>query len=153
MEMVHITINNIPLEVGKRAPDYRMQPKKVNIDIPHLCYFPDRPSRLIPGCRVVRSSRQQETARPLVPTLVWEGIRFTDTQKVRIFEWASCKCSWPIKPDCVPLSRNQNCELQSLCSRFNILSPKLPNVAARTSDYDSNTELLIMPSASAAADV
>ena len=142
MEMVHITINNMPLEVekGTRIIDAA---KKVNIDIPHLCYFPDQAVKA--HCRMcvveVVCSRKLLAA---CSTLVWEGMEIhTDTQKVRDTQVGILQMLLANHDqDCLSCPRNQNCELQSLCSRFNILSPKLPNVAARHPIQDSNPSLI-----------
>ena len=142
MEMVHITINNMPLEVekGTRIIDAA---KKVNIDIPHLCYFPDQAVKA--HCRMcvveVVGSRKLLAA---CSTLVWEGMEIhTDTQKVRDTQVGILQMLLANHDqDCLSCPRNQNCELQSLCSRFNILSHKLPNVAARHPIQDSNPSLI-----------
>ncbi|MCI9575333.1 MAG: 4Fe-4S dicluster domain-containing protein [Clostridiales bacterium] len=142
MEMVHITINNMPLEVekGTRIIDAA---KKVSIDIPHLCYFPDQAVKA--HCRMcvveVVGSRKLLAA---CSTLVWEGMEIhTDTQKVRDTQVGILQMILANHDqDCLACPRNQNCELQSLCSRFNILSPKLPNVAARHPIQDSNPSLI-----------
>ena len=142
MEMVHITINNMPLEVekGTRIIDAA---KKVSIDIPHLCYFPDQAVKA--HCRMcvveVVGSRKLLAA---CSTLVWEGMEIhTDTQKVRDTQVGILQMLLANHDqDCLSCPRNQNCELQSLCSRFNILSPKLPNVAARHPIQDSNPSLI-----------
>ena len=77
-------------------------------------------------------------------TLVWEGMEIhTDTQKVRDTQVGILQMLLANHDqDCLSCPRNQNCELQSLCSRFNILSPKLPNVAARHPIQDSNPSLI-----------
>ncbi len=142
MEMVHITINNMPLEVekGTRIIDAA---KKVSIDIPHLCYFPDQAVKA--HCRMcvveVVGSRKLLAA---CSTLVWEGMEIhTDTQKVRDTQVGILQMLLANHDqDCLSCPRNQNCELQSLCSRFNILSPKLPNVAVRHPIQDSNPSLI-----------
>ena len=41
MEMVNVKINNIPLKVEKGTKILEAA-KKINIDIPHLCYHPDQ---------------------------------------------------------------------------------------------------------------
>ena len=81
-EMVHITINNIPLEVAKGTKILEAA-KKLNIDIPHLCYHPDQ--RVKAHCRIcsveVTGKRRLLAA---CSTEVWEGMDIhTDTQIVR----------------------------------------------------------------------
>ena len=49
MEMVHITINNMPLEVEK-ASGLSMQPKRLTSTSPTSVISPIKPSRLIAGC-------------------------------------------------------------------------------------------------------
>ena len=48
-EMVNITINNIPLKVAKGTKILEAA-RKLNIDIPHLCYHPDQ--RVKAHCRI-----------------------------------------------------------------------------------------------------
>ncbi len=142
MEMVHITINNIPLQVpkGTRVIDAA---KKAHIDIPHLCYFPDQAVKAHCRMCVVEVSGNRKLLAAC-STIVWEGMEiYTDTQKVRDTQVGVLKMIMANHDqDCLACPRNQNCELQNLCSRFNIQSPKFPNVCKPYPIQDSNPSLV-----------
>ena len=140
--MVNIKINNMPLTVkkGTRVIDAA---KMVGIDIPHLCYHPDQSVKA--HCRMcvveVVGSRKLLAS---CSTLVWEGMEIhTDTQKVRdtqvgILEMILADHN----QDCLSCARNGNCDLQKLCSRFNILKPTLEPVVVKKSVQDGNPSLV-----------
>lgn len=136
--MVNIKINNIPLTVeeGTRVIDAA---KLAHIDIPHLCYHPDQSVKA--HCRMcvveVKGSRKLLAS---CSTLVWEGMEIrTDTQKVRdtqvgILEMILANHN----QDCLSCARNGNCDLQKLCSRFNILRPTLAPTVQKIQAEDDN---------------
>ena len=140
--MVNIKINNMPLTVkkGTRVIDAA---KMVGIDIPHLCYHPDQSVKA--HCRMcvveVVGSRKLLAS---CSTLVWEGMEIhTDTQKVRdtqvgILEMILADHN----QDCLSCARNGNCDLQKLCSRFNILKTTHEPVVFKKSVQDCNPSLV-----------
>ena len=81
-EMVHLTINNIPLAVPK-GTKIMQAAQELGIDIPHLCYHEDQ--RIKARCRLC--SVEVVGKRRLLAacsTEVWEGMEVhTDTQIVR----------------------------------------------------------------------
>lgn len=127
-EMVNITINNIPLKVAKGTKILEAA-RKLNIDIPHLCYHPDQ--RVKAHCRIcsveVTGKRRLLAA---CSTNVWEGMDIhTDTQIVRDTQVSILQLILADHDqNCLSCPRNQNCDLQKLCSRFNIQESHLPNV-------------------------
>ena len=102
-EMVKLTINNIPIEVPKGTKI--MQAAKVL-----------GKKRLLAACS----------------TEVWEGMDVhTDTQIVRDTQVSILQLMLANHhKDCLSCPRNQNCDLQRLCSRFNIMESPLPSVAS-----------------------
>lgn len=142
MEMVNIKINNLPLQVekGTRIIDAA---KQIGINIPHLCYFPDQEIKA--HCRIcvveVSGNRKLLAA---CSTVVWEGMEiFTDTQKVRdtqvgVLEMIMANHN----QDCLACPRNQNCELQALCSRFNLKQPNMIHGYDQTPVQDDNPSLI-----------
>ncbi len=145
-EMVHITINNIPLEVAKGTKILEAA-KKLNIDIPHLCYHPDQ--RVKAHCRIcsveVTGKRRLLAA---CSTEVWEGMDIhTDTQIVRDTQVGILQLILADHDqNCLSCPRNQNCDLQKLCSRFNIQNPNLPNVVKRQPKVSTNPSIVRDPS-------
>lgn len=146
MEMIHLKINNIPVEVEK-GTKIMQAAKKINIDIPHLCFHPDQEIKA--RCRlcsveVVGKSRLLAACS----TEVWEGMEvFTDTQIVRDTQVGILQLLMAShNKSCLTCARNQNCDLQRLCTRFNIQNPNLPDVVRGTKANNTNPSLVRDPS-------
>ncbi|SEJ01144.1 NAD(P)-dependent iron-only hydrogenase catalytic subunit [Propionispira arboris] len=120
MAKINVKINGVLIEVesGTRIIEAA---KRLNIEIPHLCYHPDQ--RIKALCRIcsveVVGSKKMSAA---CSTYVWDGMEIlTNTKKVYdtqkgILEMILANH----KQDCLSCSRNGNCELQNLCRRFGI---------------------------------
>lgn len=140
--MVNIKINNIPLKI-KAGTRIIEAAKLANIDIPHLCYHPDQSVKA--HCRMcvveVVGSRKLLAA---CSTVVWEGMQVhTDTKIVRDTQVGILELILADhKQDCLSCSRNQNCELQNLCSRFNILRPSLQPVNIKHEVQNCNPSIV-----------
>ena len=145
-EMVNITINNIPLKVAKGTKILEAA-RKLNIDIPHLCYHPDQ--RVKAHCRIcsveVTGKRRLLAA---CSTNVWEGMDIhTDTQIVRDTQVSILQLILADHDqNCLSCPRNQNCDLQKLCSRFNIQESHLPNVVKHRPKIVTNPSIVRDPS-------
>ncbi len=124
MELVNLKINDIPVSVPK---GYNIidAAKTVGIDVPHLCYFPDQEVKA--HCRMcvveVTGSRKLVAA---CSTICWEGMEvYTHSPRVQkaqkgILEMILANHN----QDCLRCARNGHCELQDLCSRFNVIGPR-----------------------------
>lgn len=142
MEMINLIINNIPISVPK---GYNIidAAKLIGVNVPHLCYFPDQEVKA--HCRMcvveVVGSRKLVAA---CSTLCWEGMEvFTHSPKVQktqkgILEMILANHN----QDCLRCTRNGNCELQDLCSQFNIIGPRFDEVIDE-SHYDITNPCLI----------
>lgn len=145
-EMVHLTINNIPLAVPK-GTKIMQAAQKLGIDIPHLCYHEDQ--RIKARCRLcsveVAGKRRLLAA---CSTEVWEGMEVhTDTQIVRDTQVAILQLMLANHhKDCLSCPRNQNCDLQRLCSRFNIQHSSLPSVCKEEPRIVTNPAIVRNPS-------
>lgn len=145
-EMVHLTINNIPLAVPK-GTKIMQAAQKLGIDIPHLCYHEDQ--RIKARCRLcsveVAGKRRLLAA---CSTEVWEGMEVhTDTQIVRDTQVAILQLMLANHhKDCLSCPRNQNCDLQRLCSRFNIQHSSLPSVCKEEPRIVTNPAIVRDPS-------
>lgn len=142
MSKIKIKINNISLEVEEGMKILEAA-KKINIDIPHLCYHPDQTIKA--HCRIctveVVGSRRLLAA---CSTEVWEGMEIhTDTQLVRDTQVGILELILANhEQNCLSCARNQNCDLQKLCSRFNILQSTLPNVSEKPDIQASNPSIV-----------
>lgn len=140
--MIQLTINNIPLSVEKGTSIMKAA-RKIGIDIPHLCYHPDQSVKA--HCRMcvveVVGSRKLLAA---CSTLVWEGMEVhTDTKKVRDTQVGVLEMILADhNQDCLSCARNGNCDLQRLCSRFNLLKSSLPPVVNKMLVQDGNPSLV-----------
>ena len=140
-ELVHLKINNIPGEVPKGTKIIDAA-RKVHINIPHLCYQPDQ--RVKARCRIcsieVTGSRRLMAA---CATEVWEGMEVhTDTQIVRDTQIAILQLILANhNQDCLNCPRNHRCDLQELCSRFNIGHTGLPIVVENKEDAANNPSI------------
>ncbi|MBR3458528.1 MAG: [Selenomonadaceae bacterium] len=145
-EMVHLTINNIPVEVPKGTKILQAA-QRIGIDIPHLCYHEDQ--RIKAHCRLcsveVKGKRRLLAA---CSTEVWEGMEvLTDTPIVRDTQVAILQLMLANhNKDCLSCPRNQNCDLQRLCSRFNILESHLPSVVKMEPRISTNPSIVRDPS-------
>ena len=145
-QMVHLTINNIPIEVPK-GTKIMQAAKTLGIDIPHLCYHEDQ--RIKAHCRLcsveVTGKRRLLAA---CSTEVWEGMDVhTDTEIVRDTQVSILQLMLANHhKDCLSCPRNQNCDLQRLCSRFNILKSPLPSVVKDEPRIETNPSIVRDPS-------
>ncbi|MCI6159643.1 MAG: NADH-dependent [FeFe] hydrogenase, group A6 [Selenomonadaceae bacterium] len=145
-QMIHLTINHIPVEVPK-GTKIMQAAQKLGIDIPHLCYHPDQ--RIKAHCRLcsveVTGKRRLLAA---CSTECWEGMDVhTDTQIVRDTQVSILQLMLANhNKDCLSCPRNQNCDLQRLCSRFNILQSPLPSVVKKTKRIQTNPSIVRDPS-------
>ncbi len=144
-EMVKLTINNIPIEVPKGTKI--MQAAKVlGIDIPHLCYHEDQ--RIKAHCRLCSVEvTGKKRLLAACSTEVWEGMDVhTDTQIVRDTQVSILQLMLANHhKDCLSCPRNQNCDLQRLCSRFNILKSNLPSVVKEVPRIETNPSIVRDP--------
>ena len=144
--MVNLTINNIPLKVPK-GTKIMQAAKEIGIDIPHLCYHEDQ--RIKAHCRLC--SVEVTGRRRLLAacsTEVWEGMEVhTDTPIVRDTQVAILQLMLANHhKDCLSCPRNQNCDLQQLCSRFNIMESHLPSVVKDEPRIVTNPAIVRDPS-------
>ena len=145
-ELVHLTINHIPVAVPK-GTKIMQAAAKIYIDIPHLCYHEDQ--RIKAHCRLcsveVTGRRRLYAA---CSTECWEGMEVhTDTPIVRNTQIAILQLMLANhNRDCLSCPRNQNCDLQHLVSRFNILRSPLPSVVRDTQRIVTNPAIVRDPS-------
>ena len=143
--MVHLTINNIPVEVPK-GTKIMQAAQQLGIDIPHLCYHEDQ--KIKAHCRLcsveVTGKRRLLAA---CSTECWEGMDVhTDTQIVRDTQVSILELMLANhKKDCLSCARNQNFDLQRLCTRFNIQDSPLPSVVKLEPRIETNPSIIRDP--------
>ena len=125
MKNVKIKIDNIEVIVPENTTILEAA-KKVNINIPHLCYHPDQQVKA--NCRLcvveVACSKKLTAACSFY---VFEGMEVhTNTRKVRDMQKGILELILANHDqNCLKCLRNGNCELQALCQRFNISKTNL----------------------------
>ena len=144
-ELVHLTINQIPVAVPKGTKILQAA-AKIHIDIPHLCFHEDQ--RIKAHCRLcsveVTGRRRLYAA---CSTECWEGMEVhTDTPIVRSTQVAILELMLANhNRDCLSCPRNQNCDLQHLVSRFNIQRSALPSIVKDTGRIVTNPAIVREP--------
>ena len=144
-ELIHLKINNMPVTV-KKGTKILEAARMLHIDIPHLCYHPDQ--KIKARCRIC--SVEVVGKRRLLAacsTECWEGMEvYTDTQVVRDTQRGILQLIMADhEENCLTCPRNGNCVLQDLCSRFNVLKPKIPHVSKPQPKFGNNPSLLHDP--------
>ena len=120
METVNIKINGQPLEVeaGTTILDAA---KKMNVNIPTLCYHSDLPAWAACGICVVKMENSPKMVRACA-TAVSEGMGIiTHDPELHQIRKTVIELILSTHPnDCLMCGRNQNCELQSLAANYGI---------------------------------
>jgi len=117
--------------------------KKVNINIPHLCYHPDQAIKA--NCRLcVVDVAGSKKLTPACSSYVFEGMEVsTNTKKVRDMQKGVLELILANHDqDCLKCQRNGNCELQDLCRRFNISKTNLEDTVEALPLDDTNPSLV-----------
>lgn len=140
--MVNIKINNIPVTVDDNSTILEAA-KKLNIDIPTLCYLKDINENA--SCRMciveVTGVRNLLTA---CTTKVTENMEiFTETEKVIDARKQNLELILSThNKDCDNCYRNHKCKLQYLFDKYNVTEDKY-NAEKRVSDIDDSSLYLV----------
>jgi len=117
--------------------------KKVNINIPHLCYHPDQAIKA--NCRLcVVEVAGSKKLTPACSSYVFEGMDIqTNTKKVRDMQKGVLELILANHDqNCLKCLRNGNCELQALCQRFNISKTNLEDTVEALPLDNTNPSLV-----------
>ena len=145
VQMIHLKINNLPVSVPKGTKILQAA-QSIGIDIPHLCFHPAQRAKA--RCRIcsveVVGNRRLLAA---CSTEVWEGMEvFTDSQIVRDTQVGILQLIMADHDkNCLTCARNQRCELQALCARFNIQIPNVPDVTKYRTTENTNPSIVRNP--------
>lgn len=141
-EMLQLTIDHQVVSVPKGTTILEAA-HQCGVEIPHLCFHPDQSIK--GNCRIcmvaVKGSRKLSAA---CATPVWEGMEVqTHTRQVRDMQKGVLELILANHhQDCLNCQRNGNCELLSLCERFNVTrSPLMDAVEALPLD-NTNPSLI-----------
>lgn len=138
MKNVKIIIDNKDLVVPEGTTILEAA-KKVNINIPHLCYHPDQAVKA--NCRLcVVEVAGSKKLTPACSSFVFEGMEIrTNTKKVRDMQSGVLELILANHDqNCLQCLRNGTCELQDLCRRFNISKTNLEDVVESLPLDDTN---------------
>lgn len=145
MADLNLIIDNKPVTVPEGTTILEAA-KKVHINIPHLCYHPDQAIKA--NCRLcVVQIKGGKKLSPACSTYVWDGMEIdTNTEKVRDMQKGVLELILANHDqDCLKCQRNGNCELQSLCERFNISKTNLDEKIDAMPIDDTNPSLVRDP--------
>jgi len=137
---VNLTIDGIPVTVpeGTRILEAA---KKVNINIPTLCEYPELCKRALCRLCVVECDGRGKLLAACAND-VWEGVSIvTNNLRIQNIRKTIIELILANHPrDCTFCIRNTKCELQSLAKRFNIIDPLFQNECAdRSPTIESET--------------
>lgn len=142
MKNVKIIIDNKDLVVLEGTTILEAA-KKVNINIPHLCYHPDQAIKA--NCRLcVVEVAGSKKLTPACSSFVFEGMEIrTNTKKVRDMQTGVLELILANHDqNCLQCLRNGTCELQDLCRRFNISKTNLEDTVEALPLDDTNPSLV-----------
>jgi NADH-quinone oxidoreductase subunit G len=125
---VKAIINGIPIEVAE-GTSILDAAKKVSIKIPALCKHPDLDHTAACGICIVRIKATGRTLRACcTPLENGMDIVTHDPEIVNVRRGIVEMIMSKHPNECVTCSRNQNCELQTMCADFNIEKSDLDNI-------------------------
>ena len=120
MSLVNIKINGMPLQV-EAGTSVLEAAKKLQIEIPTLCYLKD--INAIGACRIcVVEVKGQRNLTAACVTPVYEGMEIL-TNSERVFKARKMNLELILsthKKECLSCMRSGNCELQKMCKDFRI---------------------------------
>ena len=142
MKNIKIKIDNIDMIVPEGTTILEAA-KKININIPHLCYHPDQAIKA--NCRLcVVEVAGSKKLTPACSSYVFEGMEVqTNTKKVRDMQKGVLELILSNHDqNCLKCLRNGNCELQALCQRFNISKTNLEDTVEALPLDNTNPSLV-----------
>lgn len=142
MKNIKIKIDNIDMIVPEGTTILEAA-KKININIPHLCYHPDQAIKA--NCRLcVVEVAGSKKLTPACSSYVFEGMEVqTNTKKVRDMQKGVLELILSNHDqNCLTCLRNGNCELQALCQRFNISKTNLEDTVEALPLDNTNPSLV-----------
>ncbi|MCT4595207.1 MAG: NADH-dependent [FeFe] hydrogenase, group A6 [Anaeromicrobium sp.] len=133
--MVNLTIDNKNVIVEENSTILEAA-KKLHIHIPTLCYHPDQTIKA--NCRICLVETDNKKLVPACSTKVKEGMNIlTNSKFVREAQRGVLELILANhNQDCLKCIRNGNCELQTLCERFNISHNSLEGDAVESHPMD-----------------
>ncbi|MDR2095269.1 MAG: [FeFe] hydrogenase, group A [Treponema sp.] len=145
--MVNIKINGIPVQVEEGTTVLNAA-KKVNVNIPTLCYNPDLPPWASCGICIVRTAGpgSARMARACTTPVAENMDIVTHDPELIAVRRTVVELILSNHPnDCLQCPRNGNCELQSLAANFGIREMPYRKVLNALPVDDSNPAIILNP--------
>ncbi len=145
MKLINMKINGQSLQV-KAGTTILNAAKKLNINIPSLCYHSDLPAWAACGVCVVKLENSPKMVRACA-TPVSEGMRvITHDPELHQIRKTVIELILSTHPnDCLKCGRNGNCELQTLASSFGIREQPYETRVRDLSIDDSTPSIIVEP--------
>ncbi|MFO7729179.1 MAG: NADH-dependent [FeFe] hydrogenase, group A6 [Spirochaetia bacterium] len=145
MKTVNIKINGEPVEV-EAGITILAAAKKMNINIPTLCYHSDLPAWAACGICVVKLENSPKMMRACAtPVAEGMGIITHDPELHQIRKTVIELILSTHPNDCLMCGRNQNCELQSLAANFGIREQPYEERLRDLPKDDSTPSIILNP--------
>ena len=145
--MVNIKINGIPLQVEEGITVLEAA-KRVNIEIPILCYNPDLPAWASCGICIVRTAGpgSPRMARACSTPVAENMDIITHDAEIIATRRAVVELILSNHPDdCLQCPRNKSCELQTLAADFGIRDARFKKLTTGLPIDDSNPAIVLNP--------
>jgi iron-only hydrogenase group A len=143
--MINAKINGIPVQVAEGTMILDAA-RKVNINIPTLCYNPDLPAWAACGICIVKAEKSPKMLRACC-TAIDEGMSvITHDPEIVSVRRTVIELILSTHPDdCLKCPRNQSCELQTLAADFGIREVPFKKILKDWPIDDSNGSIIVNP--------
>ncbi|PKL13247.1 MAG: ferredoxin, partial [Spirochaetae bacterium HGW-Spirochaetae-8] len=120
MNMIHMKINGMPVEI-EAGSNILAAAKKVNVNIPTLCYHPDLPAWAACGLCVVKQENSPKLLRACAAPVVENLSVITHDAELYQIRKTVLEMILSTHPSsCLTCGRNGSCELQRFAAEFGI---------------------------------
>ncbi|MDR2494354.1 MAG: [FeFe] hydrogenase, group A [Spirochaetaceae bacterium] len=143
--MVNLKINGKPIQVEDGTPILKAA-KKVNVNIPTLCYNPDLPPWASCGLCIVRMEGSPKMVRACTTPVAENMSIITHDPEIIAVRRTVLELILSNHPnDCLQCPRNGSCELQTLAAEFGLRESQYGKVLNKLPVDDSNPSIILNP--------
>ena len=144
-ELIHATINGLPVEVEKGVSILDAA-RQVHVRIPTLCKHPDLDATAACGICIVQIKSNGKMLRACCTPIEEKMDILTETPEIVDVRRSVLELTLSRHPnECLTCLRNHNCELQTLAADFGLTSTGLDNIVPDLPCDDSTHSIVLDP--------
>jgi NADH-quinone oxidoreductase subunit G len=142
-ELIHATINGLPVEAAKGTTILEAA-RKVHVRIPTLCKHPDLDATAACGICIVQIKNNGKMLRACCTPIEEKMDILTETAEIVDVRRSVLELTLSRHPnECLTCLRNHNCELQTLAADFGLTQTGMDNIVPDlASDYSTHSIVL-----------